>query len=219
MTITWFGQACFRISAKGGGATGGEPISILIDPFEKEIGLRVPRINDNIVLVTHDHYDHNNAKDLESSIFVINTPGEYERSGVQIVGISSFHDDEKGEKRGLNTIYLIKVEDIRICHLGDLGQHELTPEQIEMIGNVDVLMIPVGGTYTIDGKEAAEVVKQIEPKMILPMHYKVPGLKIDLDGPQTFIKELGIKPEEVENLKISSKNMPEDEIKLFTFKL
>ena len=136
MNINWFGQACFRIEAKD--------IKILIDPFNKDLGLKVPRINDDIILVTHDHDDHNNIKEVEKSIFVVRGPGEYERSEVQIVGIQSFHDNEEGAKRGLNTIYIIKVEGVRICHLGDLGQHALTDEQVETIGEVDILMIPVG---------------------------------------------------------------------------
>ena len=211
MTITWFGQACFRVE--------GKDASILIDPFDKEIGLKVPRMHDAIVLVTHEHHDHNNTENIDHGSFVIRGPGEYEKSGVQIIGIQSYHDNEQGAKRGLNTIYVLKIEDMRICHLGDLGQHELTDEQVETIGEVDVLMVPVGGTYTIDGKEAVAVVKQIEPKIIIPMHYKVPGLTVDLAGPQQFLKEVGIKPEEVETLKINAKSLPEEEMKLFVFKL
>lgn len=211
MNITWYGQSCFRIENKD--------VRIVIDPFSKEIGLKTPRLNENIVLVTHDHDDHNNAKDLAPETFLINGPGEYEKSGVQVVGLLSYHDNSEGSERGLNTIYVIKVEDIKLCHLGDLGQHELTDEQIEIIGGVDILMIPVGGVYTIDGKEASAIVKQIEPKIIIPMHYKVPGLTIKLDGPEEFLKEVGIKPEEAEVLKITAKTLPQEEIKLVRFTL
>lgn len=103
--------------------------------------------------------------------------------------------------------------------MGDLGQYELSDEQIEAIGDVDILFVPVGGIYTIDGFQAAKVVKEIEPKIIVPMHYKVPGLNIDLEGPQKFLKEIGLRPEEVENYRIASKNLPAEEIKLITFKL
>lgn len=211
MTINWYGQACFRLETKGA--------SILIDPFAKEIGLRPPRLNDNIFLVTHEHYDHNNVDGAPAESFVIRGPGEYEKSGVHFEGILSYHDNVEGKERGLNTIYLIRAEEMRLCHLGDLGQHKLTDEQVEQIGDVDVLFIPVGGKYTIDGKEAAEVVKQIEPKIIVPMHYKVTGLNIDIDGPQKFLKEIGLKPEEVETYRIAAKNLPTEEIKLVTFKL
>lgn len=211
MTITWYGQSCFRLESKG--------VSVLIDPFSKEIGLRAPRLNDNIFLVTHEHYDHNNVGDVTSEQFVIRGPGEYEKSGIYFEGILSFHDNTQGTQRGLNTVYLIRMEDMRLCHLGDLGQSKLTDEQVEAIGDVDILFIPVGGKYTIDSKEAAEVVKQIEPKIIVPMHYKVEGLDIDIDNSQKFLKEIGIKPEEVETYKIVAKNLPTEEIKLITFKL
>lgn len=211
MTINWYGQSCFRIESKG--------ISVLIDPFSKEIGLRPPRLNDNIFLVTHEHYDHNNVKEVPQESFVIRGPGEYEKSGIYVEGIMSYHDNTQGTQRGLNTIYIIRAEDMRLCHLGDLGQAKLTDEQVEQIGDVDILFVPVGGKYTIDGKEAAEVIKQIEPKIIIPMHYKVPGLNIDIDGPQKFLKEIGIKPEEAETYRIVTKNLPTEETKLVLFKL
>lgn len=211
MVISWYGQSCFRLENKG--------VSVLIDPFSKDIGLRPPRLNDNIFLVTHEHFDHSNIADAPADSFIVRGPGEYEKSGVYIEGIPSYHDNDNGKERGLNTIYAIKFDDIRLCHLGDLGQHQLTDIQIETIGDVDVLFIPVGGKYTIDGVEAAEIVKQIEPKIIIPMHYKVPGLNIDIEGPQKFIKEIGIKPQEVENLKIAKKTLPIEEIELVVFKL
>lgn len=211
MTITWYGQSCFRLESKG--------VSVLVDPFSKEIGLRAPRLNDNIFLVSHEHYDHNNVNEVGPEQFVIRGPGEYEKAGVYVEGIMSYHDNEQGVQRGLNTIYLIRMEEMRLCHLGDLGQNKLTDEQVEAIGDVDILFVPVGGKYTIDGKEAAEVVKQIEPKIIIPMHYKVTGLNIDIDNNQKFLKEIGIKPEEVESYKINAKSLPTEEIKLVTFKL
>lgn len=210
MQITWYGQACFRLESKD--------IRVLIDPFSKKIGLKEPRLNDAIMLVTHEHDDHNNTEN-GGEAFTVRGPGEYEKSGVQIVGISSFHDATQGSERGLNTIYVIKFEDIKFCHLGDLGQNELTDEQIEMIGNVDILFVPIGGVYTIDGKQAVGIVKQIEPKIIIPMHYKVPGLSINLESPASFLKEIGIKPEEVDTYRINAKSLPTEEMKLIMFKL
>ena len=206
MTITWFGQSCFRIESK--------EASVLIDPFSKEIGLKPPRVKDDIVLVTHEHFDHNNLEGLNPEAFVIRNPGEYEKSGVAVYGILSYHDKSGGKERGLNTIYVVKAEDMTICHLGDLGQDKLTNEQIESIGDVDILIIPVGGTYTIDYKEAVEVIGQIEPKMIIPMHYKLPGLAVDLLGVDKFVKELGLSPEKMDKLKIANKNLPTEEMKL-----
>ena len=191
----------------------------MVDPFSRDIGLRTPRFHDQIILVTHEHYDHNNVKESPPETFVIRGPGEYEKAGVYIEGINSFHDDAQGTLRGLNTIYVIRVEDMRLCHLGDLGQPRLTEEQIETIGDVDILFVPVGGIYTIDGVQAAQAVGQIEPKTIIPMHYKIPGLNIDLDGPQKFLKAMGIKPEETETFKITKKTLPAEETKLVMFKL
>jgi len=211
MTIIWYGQSCFRLEGKN--------VRVLIDPFSKEIGLRPPRLNDNIYLVTHDHYDHNNVKGVSDESFVIDGPGEYEKAGVQIVGALSYHDDSQGAERGLNSIYVITMEGIRFCHLGDLGQLKLSDEQVDIIGSIDVLFVPVGGTYTIDGKQAVGIVKQIEPKIIVPMHYKVPGLSEDLADVKIFLKEIGIEPEEVQNLKINQKSLPVDETKVITFSM
>ncbi|MEK7125019.1 MAG: MBL fold metallo-hydrolase [Patescibacteria group bacterium] len=207
MTISWFGQSCFRIEAKEG--------SLLIDPFSKEIGLRPPKIRDDLVLVTHAHYDHNHTEGTEEGALIIANPGEYERKGVAVLGIRSFHDRTSGAERGLNTIFVIKAEDMTVCHLGDIGQETLTEEQVEMIGDVDVLMVPVGGTFTVGSKEAAAIVSQIEPKVIIPMHYKIQGLAIkELDGPEKFVKEIGLSPEKTEKYRIVKKNLPVDETKL-----
>lgn len=189
----------------------------MIDPFGKEIGLRPPRIKDDIVLVTHDHQDHNNISEVNPEAFVINTPGEYEKQGIQIRGITSFHDKSGGKERGPNTIYVIKAEDMAVCHLGDFGQEKFEEHQLEEIGDVDILMVPIGGTYTIDYKEAVNVVSQIEPKIVIPMHYKIKDLKLDIAGPEKFLKEIGIAPEKVDKFRIAKKNLPVEETKLILF--
>lgn len=206
MTITWLGQSCFRIEAKEG--------TILIDPFSKDIGLKAPRIKDDLVLVSHDHHDHNNIADAPQEALIIRTPGEYERKGIAVRGIQSFHDKEQGTQRGFNTIYVIKAEEITLCHLGDFGEGKLTDAQVEEIGDVDILMVPVGGTYTIDAKEAVEVTTQIEPKVVIPMHYKIPGLSVDLADVKVFIKEVGLTSEEVDRYKVQKKTLPVEEMKL-----
>lgn len=212
MTISWFGQSCFRLEAKEG--------SILIDPFSKEIGLRPPRIKDDIVLVTHDHRDHNAVDGVEGETLVIANPGEYERKGIAVLGVHSFHDAVGGAERGMNTMYSIKAEEMTICHLGDIGQQTLTDEQIEQIGDVDILMIPVGGYYTVGAKEAVAIIAQIEPKIIIPMHYKVPGLTIpELEGVEKFLKEVGLAPEKTDKFRIAKKNLPMEERKLVVLTL
>lgn len=217
MTISWFGHSCFRIEAKEGPSTGLGQVSVLIDPFSKDIGLRPPRIKDDLVLVTHPHYDHNNVEGAPPQVMIIDGPGEYEKQGIYIKGILSYHDKQQGKERGLNTIYVIKAEDITVCHMGDFGQDSFEKNQIDDIGEVDLLMIPVGGRYTIDYKEAVELIGQIEPKIIIPMHYKTNDLKLDIDGPDKFIKELGLTPEKVDKFRIVKKNLPTEEMKLVVF--
>jgi len=192
----------------------------LIDPFSKDIGLKPPRIRDDLVLVTHNHNDHNNLEGVDSqTTMVINGPGEYEKNGIYVRGILSYHDKDQGKERGLNTIYVIRAEDMVICHMGDFGQSAFEKNQLDEIGSVDILMIPVGGTYTIDYKEAVKAVGQIEPKVVIPMHYKLKDLKMDIDGSDKFIKELGLTPEKTEKYKIAKKNLPVEEIKLITLSI
>ncbi len=124
--------------------------------------------------------------------FVVRGPGEYEVGGVEIVGVQSFHDNKKGEERGMNTIYNFKIDKINVCHLGDLGQTDLTDQQIEEIGNVDILLIPVGGHFTIAATEANKIASQLEPRVIIPMHYKDSDTKIEeLAAVDKFLKEIG----------------------------
>lgn len=208
MHIIWHGQSCFQLMI---GSSKGEQVSILIDPFDASIGLKVPSLSADLLLISHDHADHNNKKAVKNTPFLIEGPGEYEIKEVFVQGISSFHDDQEGKERGLNTIYSIEAEELRICHLGDLGQKELTDEQLEKIGDVDILMVPVGGTYTIEAKEAAKIISQVEPRIVIPMHYHLPGLKVKIDSVDKFLKEMGRKQEESqEKLVIKKKDLPEE---------
>lgn len=203
MVITWYGQACFKIQS-------GDLV-IAIDPFSREIGLTPPRFKTHVVLVTHDHFDHNNSETFPENPFVISGPGEYDVKGIYAHGIQTFHDKNEGKERGVNTVYLITMEDIKICHMGDFGEKELRKETLEEIGDVDILMIPVGGNYTIDAEEAAGIINQIEPRVIIPMHYKIPGLKVNIDGVEKFAKEMGVKAKDAEEkLTIKKKELPEE---------
>ena len=139
---------------------------------------------------------------------VVNRPGEYEISEVLIIGIATFHDGERGKKRGKNIVYLMEIDEVAVCHLGDLG-HVLTSEQIEDIGNVDVLLLPVGGVSTINAPMAAEVVRQLEPKVVIPMHYKTPALKVELEAVDRFLKEIGAKQVASQpKLSVNKSNLP-----------
>jgi L-ascorbate metabolism protein UlaG (beta-lactamase superfamily) len=213
MYITWIGHACFKIQDK----LTPDGITVVTDPFDKSIGLRAPNFEANIATVSHDHSDHNNTGSLRGDPYVINMPGEYDIKGVAIQGVASKHDDKEGKERGGNIMYRIEMEGITIAHLGDLG-HELDPKQMEAVAGVDILLIPVGGKYTLDGKKAAEVVSQIEPRIVIPMHYKIDGLKLDIETAEKFIKEIGIKPTEEEKLKITKKDLPQEDMELIILK-
>ena len=206
MHITWHGQSFFQLQTS---LSKGEQTTIAIDPFDESTGLKVPLIQADILLITHDHSDHNNKKAVKGQPFLVEGPGEYEVKEIFIQGIPSFHDEKDGKERGVNTIYTIDVEEMRLCHLGDFGQKELTEDQLEQIGDVDILMIPVGGEVVLDAKGAAHVISQIEPKIVIPMHYSLPKLKIKLDEVEKFLKEIGKKsvvPQE--KLLIKKKDLP-----------
>lgn len=203
MKITWAGQACFQVSVS---QSKDQPANIVIDPFG-DIGLKMPNLEADVLLVTHDHPDHNNIKAVKGDPFVIKGPGEYEVKGIFVQGISSFHDDKEGKERGENTIYTMEAEDMKLCHLGDFGQNQLTDEQMEKIGRVDILMIPVGGVYTISSSQAPKVIGQIEPKIVIPMHYGLPKLKFNLDSVDKFLKAMGknsIEPQDKLTVKASA---------------
>ena len=216
MQIIWRGQSCFEILSSQG---KNNHVNIVVDPFDEGTGLRVPKLEADILLVSHEHHDHNNVKAVEGDPFLIQGPGEYEIKGVYIQGIDSFHDASLGKEKGQNTIYTIEVEDLRLCHLGDLGQKELTPEQVEKIGEIDILIIPVGGVYTISAKEAVKIMSQIEPNIVIPMHYQIPKLKIKLEELDRFLKSMGIKKiEPLPKLSIKKKDISSEEAKIIVLK-
>ena len=210
MIITWHGHSCFKIQDK----VGSEGISLVTDPYDKKIGLKAPNFEADIVTISHDHYDHNNASSLRGNPFIVNLAGEYDIKGVLIEGIDSYHDDKEGKERGSNIIFRLVIDDISVVHLGDLGQ-ALSNGQLEKLAGTDILLIPVGGKYTIDAKQAVNIISQIEPRIVIPMHYKIPGLKIEgLDEVDKFIKELGLEPIKEEKLKISKKDLPSEDMEL-----
>jgi L-ascorbate metabolism protein UlaG (beta-lactamase superfamily) len=216
MNIIWKGQSCFQIVSQ---KSKTNFVTIVIDPFSEEIGLKTSFGQADVVLITHNHSDHNNAKAVSGTPFVIDGPGEYEVKEVYIQGIPSFHDSAEGKEHGLNTIYVIETEDLKICHLGDIGQKELTEDQLDKIGDVDVLMVPVGGNFTVDSKEAVKIISQIEPRITIPMHYELPKLKMKLEGVDNFLKILGIKSIVPENkLSIKKKDISLEEAKIVVLK-
>jgi len=207
--ITFAGQSCFQISVSN---SRDHSADIVIDPFGDDIGLKVPNLSADILLVSHQHHDHNNTDAVKGEPFIAQGPGEYEIKGVFVRGIPSFHDDKEGKEKGQNTIYTIEAEDLKFCHLGDLGQKELTDEQVDKIGSVDVLMIPVGDQgNTISSTEAQKIISQIEPLIVIPMHYALPKLKMELDDVAKFLKTMGkngVTPQD--KLVVKNSTMPKD---------
>ncbi len=210
MKIYWAGQSCFEISVS---PAKDVSTTIVIDPFDEKIGLKLPNLAADVALVTHSHHDHNNVKAIKGEPLLIDTPGEYEIKGIFVQGIESFHDDVQGKERGKNVIYTIETEDLRLCHLGDFGQKELTDEQLEKIGQVDVLMVPVGGTDTISSAEAIKVIGQIEPKIVIPMHYALPKLSVELDSVEKFLKAMGKNSLEAQDkLTVKTSTLPKEKV-------
>ena len=184
MDINWLGHSCFKIR--------GSHATIITDPYSPDLGYSLGKPTARIVTVSHQHLGHSYVQGIGGEPRLVTGPGEYEISGVLIIGITTFHDAEGGRERGRNTVYLMEIDEVSVCHLGDLG-HVLTAEQVEELGNVDVLLLPVGGVSTINAPMAAEVVRQLEPKAVVPMHYKTQALSWELQPVERFLKEIGVK--------------------------
>ena len=200
MDITWLGHSCFRIK--------GSQAIIITDPFPPELGYTLGKQTANIITMSHQHPSHSYVKGIGGEPRIIKGPGEYEISGILIIGIATFHDNQRGQVRGKNTVYVMEIDGVSVCHLGDLG-HVLSTEQVEEIGRVDVLFLPVGGGSTINPAIAAEVILQLEPNAVIPMHYKTPAIKRELDSVDVFLKEMGMgQIEPRPKLTLSKSNLP-----------
>ncbi len=184
MEITWLGHSCFKLK--------GKQVTVITDPFSPGLGYTLGKVSAQIVTVSHPHAGHAYIQGVGGEPRIIKGPGEYEAGGVLTVGVHTHHDNEKGGQRGKNTAYVIDVDDVMICHLGDLG-HVLTAEQVADINAVDVLLVPVGGVSTIDAAQTAQILSQLEPKIFFLMHYKTDVLKRELETVDRFLKEMGVK--------------------------
>lgn len=202
MEIVWLGHSCFRLR--------GKDVTIITDPLDRSSGYSLGRVTAEVVTVSHQAPDHSNVKAVGGDFQVVEGPGEYEIRGVFITGVATRRDGAKGLKSERNTAYLIEMEDLTICHLGDLG-HILTPEQVELMKDSDVLLIPVGGNNTINASQAAEVVSQIEPRIVIPMHFKTEVTTLDLDPVSKFLREMGVKdPQPQPKLTVTRGSLPEE---------
>jgi len=208
MEITWFGHSCFRLRDRS--------VAVVTDPYGKDIGLILPRVRADLVTVSHDADDHNYTKGVKSGFKTLTGPGEYEVAGVFVAGLELRGERKKSKEQATrlrNTVFLFEFEDLNVCHLGDLD-HVPTQAQVEeTLGQVDVLLIPVGGGESLNAAQASEVVSLLEPHIVIPMHYKVKGLEptVKLDPVTKFLKEMGLDnvPTQ-ETLKVTRSGLPEE---------
>jgi L-ascorbate metabolism protein UlaG (beta-lactamase superfamily) len=211
LQIRWHGHSCFEIT---------NDLTVVTDPHDgKSIGIPTPCVQGDIILLSHDHFDHSSGvKIVEKEGTKIITDGRKRTiSNIEISGVESFHDENNGAKRGSNVIYKFIMDGIKFCHLGDLG-HELDDATVQKISPIDILFIPVGGNFTIDDKKAWNVIKKIKPKIIIPMHYKIGGLSISIAGLDPFLDQSKYKVIYVGNeIDIEKEDIPsEPEVWTFT---
>jgi L-ascorbate metabolism protein UlaG (beta-lactamase superfamily) len=182
MELTWLGHSCFRLR--------GRDLTILTDPFDSGLGLTLGKVSADVVTVSHDEPNHNAVGAVDGAPRVVAGPGEYELAGVMITGVAPPRPEGQSRDVPRNTAYLFELDDVTICHLGDLAA-PLGSDQVSVVKDADVLLVPVGGHCTIDGARAAEIVAQVEPKLVVPMHYLIPGVRLELDPVDRFCREIG----------------------------
>ncbi len=203
MEISWLGHSCFQLRGKN--------VTLIADPFAPQADSSLGKVSASIVTVSHNHPGHSYVEEVGGNPRVVRGPGEYEIRGVLITGVASYHDNKRGQELGRNTIYVIHMDDIVVCHLGDLG-HTLQEEQLEEVADADVLLLPIGGHHTLNATMAAEVISQVEPHFVIPMHYRSPALegKRDaLDPLDKFCREMGAETIDAQpKLVVTRTNMP-----------
>ena len=208
MKVKWLGHSCFLISSSAG-------VRIVTDPYESRgfngsLGYKPVRENADIVTVSHEHSDHNYVKGIPGAPEIIRKTGHHEVRGIEIDGVLTCHDKTDGRQRGLNTVFCLDVNGVRICHLGDLG-HGLSAKEIAAIGRVDVLFIPVGGYFTIDAVEATRVAAALKSRIVIPMHFKTPVLDFPIAGVEDFLKgKLHVKRLDASEVEITRSNLPQE---------
>jgi L-ascorbate metabolism protein UlaG (beta-lactamase superfamily) len=183
MRVKWLGHACFLITTKGG-------LRLITDPYAVGGGINYSPIREtaDVVVVSHGHDDHSNVSAVQGKPEVIRGSGKKTAKSIQFRGVATSHDASQGQQRGTNTVFCFTMDDIKLCHLGDLG-HVLSPEQVSEIGAVDILFVPVGGLFTIDASAASQVCDQLKPKVVIPMHFKTPKCAYPIAGVEDFLKD------------------------------
>ena len=209
MDIIWYGHSCFRLRDRDA--------TVITDPFDKTLGYDLPRVRADIVTVSHDHPHHNYVQAVKGEHKVVDGPGEYEIKSVFINGIATYpsrrrgkgqSDVDSGDER--NVIFVFEFDGLTICHLGDLAQVP-TQTQVEALSNVDVLLVPVGGSTSLNAAQGAEIISLIEPYIVIPMRYKTSAIQLKLDGVDKFLKEMGTpRIEPVDALKVTKSSLPQE---------
>lgn len=184
MEITWYGRACFRLK--------GREATVITDPCPPATGFVAGKHEVDLLTISHAHADHSYTRSITAGM-TLTRPGEYEYKDLLVTAVGTWHDAVGGAERGGNVVFAVEVDGVHICHLGDIG-HLLTDEQLSDLGPIDVLLVPVGGNFTVSPTEAAAIVAQVEPKIVIPMHYAIDGGSTDLLGPETFLHELAAEP-------------------------
>ena len=180
MKLQRLGHSSFRLEESTG-------TTVVTDPYHSYIGIDIPEVEADVVTVSHKHDDHDNVEVVKGNPMIIDTVGSFDVKGIGILGIETYHDEVEGEKRGTNLIYKYRIDGIDVCHMGDIGE-ECTPELAEAIGPVNILLLPVGGEYTIDAETAKDYVDKLMPDMVIPMHYRTRGVELDIDKVDGFLR-------------------------------
>ncbi len=205
MEITWYGLACFRFKSR--------QLTIVADPYAPTVGLTLPNLRARVVTISHDAPGHNYLKAVKGYEHVFDGPGEYEVNGVFITGVATYHQGKPGQ-RERNTAFLYEFDDLSIGHLGDLGA-KLDRKQIEAMNSPDVLIVPVGGGDILDAAQAVDIITELEPRIVIPMHYAHPGLKLELEPLEKFLKEMGVEASEpAPTLKLRKSDLTGDETRV-----
>ena len=203
MNIKWLGHSCFLLTSENG-------TRILTDPFDDTVGYPLPDVEADIVTVSHDHFDHNHTAVVKNDFVLVNKAGEHLFKDIKIKGVSTFHDNANGAERGINIIFNISVDGINVCHCGDIG-HTLTQQHAHEIGRVDVLLLPVGGVFTVDADGAYEIMRVLKPKVTIPMHFKTPEVTLPIDPVDNFIEKIGMGEHVDSNtIEVSQDNLGEN---------
>lgn len=200
MEITWYGRGCFRLR--------GRDATVITDPCPPSTGFVAGRHDVDLLTISHDHSDHSYTRSITAGL-TLTRPGEYEFRDLLVIGVKTYHDGNAGRDRGENVVFAVEIDGIHVCHLGDLG-HLLTDEQLGELGPIDVLLVPVGGQTTLTPTEAAEAVAQVNPKLVVPMHFAADGGSTDLLGPDKFLHEMAVEPIRQPKANLTPSSLPDE---------